>query len=236
LQDGWHNTTNIRWVDVLTNNTGLNNTGTECKNTTIIHTCITISGVTNCTDNIVTECKNTTSPYTCNPDACNLTEKEQVQQEYRDYTCSGASCNYGITNTRWIDTGSIRSKPDIKGPTTYYPYTQIKCDLLNITATVKDLCSNVSEAEYFFNNCPSVSTRGAPLLALDGTFDEKIEDVYKNLVNVSTLNDGINRLYVRGKDDKGNWGQCTMKFFYVLRWMCIWKPCIPRNLTCGFCY
>ena len=39
-------------------------------------------------------------------------EKEQKEQEYRDYTCSDGSCTYSITNTQWIDIGNTRNKPD----------------------------------------------------------------------------------------------------------------------------
>ena len=39
-------------------------------------------------------------------------EKEQKEQEYRDYTCSGGACTYSVTNTQWIDTGNVRNKPD----------------------------------------------------------------------------------------------------------------------------
>jgi len=39
-------------------------------------------------------------------------EKEQKEQEYHDYTCSGGSCDYSVTDTRWIDTRNTRNKPD----------------------------------------------------------------------------------------------------------------------------
>ena len=39
-------------------------------------------------------------------------EKEQKEQEYHDYTCSGGSCTYSVTNTQWLDTGVTRNKPD----------------------------------------------------------------------------------------------------------------------------
>jgi len=39
-------------------------------------------------------------------------EKEQKEQEYWDYTCSGSSCTHSITNTRWVDTGNTRNKAD----------------------------------------------------------------------------------------------------------------------------
>jgi len=39
-------------------------------------------------------------------------EKEQKEQEYRDYSCSNAACTYIVTGTQWIDTENIRNKPD----------------------------------------------------------------------------------------------------------------------------
>ena len=39
-------------------------------------------------------------------------EKEQKEQEYQDYTCSGGSCDYTVTDTQWIDTGNTRNKTD----------------------------------------------------------------------------------------------------------------------------
>jgi hypothetical protein len=39
-------------------------------------------------------------------------EKEQKEQEYRDYYCSGTACTYSVTGTQWIDTGNTRNKPE----------------------------------------------------------------------------------------------------------------------------
>ncbi len=79
----------------------------------------------NCTDH--TSWRNDTFVENCNTndswyDTGNTTwitdpadeckEKEQKEQEYRDYTCSIGTCNYSVTNTRWIDTGNTRNKPD----------------------------------------------------------------------------------------------------------------------------
>ncbi|NQE52585.1 hypothetical protein C5S29_03250, partial [ANME-1 cluster archaeon GoMg3.2] len=46
-------------------------------------------------------------------------QKEQKEQEYRDYECSAGSCNYSINDTKWIDTGStsINAKGTICGCT-----------------------------------------------------------------------------------------------------------------------
>ncbi|MGB3459078.1 MAG: NosD domain-containing protein, partial [Halobacteriota archaeon] len=46
-------------------------------------------------------------------------EKEQKEQEYRDYKCSAGSCNYSISDTKWLDTGntSIKANGTICGCT-----------------------------------------------------------------------------------------------------------------------
>ena len=36
-------------------------------------------------------------------------EKEQKLSEYRDYSCSGATCAFAVTNNNWVDTGQIRN-------------------------------------------------------------------------------------------------------------------------------
>jgi hypothetical protein len=42
------------------------------------------------------------------------TEKEQIKQEYHDYTCETPTiaCTYSVTNTQWVDIGNTRNKPD----------------------------------------------------------------------------------------------------------------------------
>ena len=41
------------------------------------------------------------------------TEKEQKEQEYRDYYCDAdEGCAYNITGTQWVGTGNTRNKPD----------------------------------------------------------------------------------------------------------------------------
>jgi hypothetical protein len=170
-------------------------------------------------DSLVQDCSlqngwvNTTNYQWINVTQC--IQKEQVQQEYHKFTCGPAvNCTYTVNQTRWIDTGNVNSS-DVTGPTTSNLTTQIKCNIMNITATEVDTCSNISEAEYFFDTCPDKNTRGTPLLASDGTFDEKIEDVYQTLIDLKFLSDGRHTLYVRGKDDKGNWGQCASRGFDV---------------------
>jgi hypothetical protein len=52
-------------------------------------------------------------------DANKCEEKEQKEQEYRDYKCSAGSCNYSINDTKWVDTGntSIKANGTICGCT-----------------------------------------------------------------------------------------------------------------------
>jgi hypothetical protein len=40
------------------------------------------------------------------------TEKEQEQEEYRNYGCDGNDCEYSVTQTRWLDSGDARNKDD----------------------------------------------------------------------------------------------------------------------------
>jgi len=40
-------------------------------------------------------------------------EKEQKEQKYHDYTCSGGRCDFSVTDTRWVETGNTRER--IKG-------------------------------------------------------------------------------------------------------------------------
>jgi PKD repeat protein len=42
----------------------------------------------------------------------NCKEKNQMEQEYRDYSCSNGVSIYTVTSTQWIDTGTIRNKPE----------------------------------------------------------------------------------------------------------------------------
>jgi hypothetical protein len=39
-------------------------------------------------------------------------EKEQKEQEYRDYACSNGVCTHSVTDTQWLDTGNTGNKPD----------------------------------------------------------------------------------------------------------------------------
>ena len=71
---------------------------------------------------------NTTNTQWIELDQCN--EKEQIQQEYHDYTCSDAACNYAVTDNRWIDTGQTRNKQN-----------GISCED-EMFCTVNDVCSD----------------------------------------------------------------------------------------------
>ena len=45
---------------------------------------------------------------------CKYDQKEQKEQKYRDYYCSGGSCTHVVTETQWVDTGNTQTvnKPD----------------------------------------------------------------------------------------------------------------------------
>ena len=66
-------------------------------------------------DNLVEDCSlrngwyNSTTQWV---DDGQCKEKEQVYQQYFDYTCSNEECVYDITDSRWVDTGNTRNKED----------------------------------------------------------------------------------------------------------------------------
>ena len=66
--------------------------------------------VENCTDNDGWEDTGDTRWVSYPGNECK--EKEQKEQEYLNYTCSDGSCDYSVTETRWIDTGNESNKPD----------------------------------------------------------------------------------------------------------------------------
>jgi hypothetical protein len=68
-------------------------------------------------DQLVQDCNlldgwyNTTTTQWISSGQC--IEKEQLQQEYRDYACSEpAACTFTVMEYRWIDTGQTRNKQD----------------------------------------------------------------------------------------------------------------------------
>jgi hypothetical protein len=94
---------------------------------------------------------NTTNTQWVDTDQC--TQKEQVQQEYRDYSCSptpSVACTYSVTNQQWIDTGQTKNKED-----------GTQCDD-GLYCTVNDACTagicSGSSRDCSSNNLPSIET------------------------------------------------------------------------------
>jgi len=62
------------------------------------------------------------------------TEKEQMQQEFRDYACSQlVTCTYNVTNNQWIDTGATRNKTTQYCPASTNGYSFEYITNVNIT-------------------------------------------------------------------------------------------------------
>jgi hypothetical protein len=71
-------------------------------------------------------------------------EKEQKEQEYRDYYCSGGACTYSVTNTQWVDTGTTRDKPDIRQPISPIGFGDVTVgNSLDKTTTIYNDCTAV---------------------------------------------------------------------------------------------
>jgi hypothetical protein len=76
-----------------------------------------------------------------------------------------------------------------------------------VTATENDALSNVAAAEYFIDGV-GANGAGTAMSAADGSFNSGSEGVTATLTaaQFSTLLEGSHTIYVRGKDNAGNWG------------------------------
>ncbi len=81
--------------------------------------------------------------------------------------------------------------------------------LTTITRTVK-----VTQGEYFWDADPGTGS-GTPLLSLDGTFDEVLEDLFQNGINVSALSQGAHSFNVRIKGQDGQWSSAFKQTIYL---------------------
>ncbi|RLG71248.1 MAG: hypothetical protein DRO11_04860, partial [Methanobacteriota archaeon] len=98
------------------------------------------SFVQNCSDNDGWYDTGNTTWITDPANECR--EKEQKEQEYRDYTCFNGSCIHTVTDTRWIDTGNYRDKPGT-------PAIDVEKTVWNGTAWVKKIYANVGDIVRF---------------------------------------------------------------------------------------
>lgn len=86
--------------------------------------------------------------------------------------------------------------------------------LLLLTVSFVSFSQNVSQAEYYWDTDPGEGN-GTPLLALDGNFDEVIEDLFKNGISISALSIGAHNFSVRVKGQDGNWSAPFTQVIYV---------------------
>ncbi|MFH8120118.1 MAG: hypothetical protein QXS37_04930, partial [Candidatus Aenigmatarchaeota archaeon] len=148
-------------------------------------------------------------------------EKEQKEEEYRSYSCvlnGKAECVYEVEEKRWVDTNQTREKEDEIGPEVFNISVNpnpTSCHYKTYgNATLLD-CHKIVYAEYFINQeptCPEPGT-GKPMQALDGAFDENVEEVGVEIEK--PLHSGVYNFWVRGMDELGNWGDC-ISYTFVL--------------------
>jgi hypothetical protein len=89
-----------------------------------------------------------------------------------------------------------------------YPDTTLGVKYCQITATISDSATGrsvIRAAEIFIDSTGPVGT-GYPMLPADSIWDEIVEPAYRRH-NIQNLNLGLHRIYLRGKDDAGNWGR-----------------------------
>ncbi|WP_137938559.1 M14 family metallopeptidase [Chitinivorax sp. B] len=73
---------------------------------------------------------------------------------------------------------------------------------------------NVAAAEYYIDVPPWKAGVALPLVATDGVFDEKSEDI-KGVINTAGLSVGKHLVYVRSRDTTGTWGAVSAAFLVI---------------------
>ena len=71
----------------------------------------------------------------------------------------------------------------------------------------------ITEAEYYFNYDPGEGN-GIAITASDGSFDSANESINLNL-NSSDIGLGVHQIYIRFKDNSGEWGHPRMQTITV---------------------
>lgn len=104
------------------------------------------------------------------------------------------------------------------------PAQLAKGETARLTAQIDDTryagseaTQNIAAAEFYIDTPPWItSTLTAPstLLAVDGSFDELIEEVYADL-ETEELVYGQHQVFVRGQDAGGNWGPISAAFLTI---------------------
>jgi len=113
-------------------------------------------------------------------------------------------------------------------------------EVARLTATIDDTrykngngtepMQNIAAAEYYIDIPPWVTTTtpiSYPMTAVDGAFDETIENVEATL-DTTGLSHGRHIIFVRGQDADGNWGAFSAAFFYYEYWLFL--PVIVKGL------
>ncbi|HEV7204217.1 MAG TPA: multicopper oxidase family protein [Jatrophihabitans sp.] len=101
---------------------------------------------------------------------------------------------------------------------THPGYVYISGEVQDLDAS-KGAQNLVTNAEAWFDTAPGSKTPGSglQLIAVDGRMDSQLEQVYglMTLAQVKGLSDGQHTLYLRGRDNAGNWGTAFPTFFKV---------------------
>ncbi|MFA5060693.1 MAG: hypothetical protein WC494_00040 [Candidatus Pacearchaeota archaeon] len=126
--------------------------------------------------------------------------EEDSDCSYFEDSCHTASCvNYQCEQEFYDVTGPVVSDLVVNPALTN--------SLSNISAYAEDLCSNIKNASYYVDNY--CQTEKGSLNALDGAFDEKMEDLIKYGADFSSFADGKHDVYVMAWDEEGNPSNCA---------------------------
>lgn len=74
--------------------------------------------------------------------------------------------------------------------------------------------TQVTQGEYFWDTDPGEGN-GTALLALDGNFDEALEELFVTGISTTSLTQGAHRFYVRIKGNDGTWSSLFKQVIYI---------------------
>jgi carboxypeptidase T len=118
------------------------------------------------------------------------------------------------------DVTSLVVSPTIAAPGSLVQLTAQVDDTRYFTGTGQappPAINNILSAEYYIDAQPWLTTTlpiSYTLTALDGNFDKPLESVTSS-IDTSSLGTGRHILYLRARDEAGNWGSFTAAFLYI---------------------
>jgi len=107
---------------------------------------------------------------------------------------------------------------NVRGKNSSGDWGPVRSEVFRVTKTVQNSNYNlyIAEAEFFFDDDPGEGN-GFKLNAVDGDFDNALEDVAMNNIDLDYLSEGLHTVFVRGMRSDNKWGEVKSEQFIIDR-------------------